>query len=140
MSSPGVHTDDELVALDVPALSSDGLAPEQRRGPHARRWLFAEGAVAAAIWSDRAGVHARSLTFLAEVVRRGGIAFAAELPEPLPTPEQSAVARVWLTAAQRAAPADDVDTAPEQATVFARWLDAVAMLLEARQAPHRAGG
>jgi hypothetical protein len=118
-------TDDRLLTLDVGAMIAAGLAPEEARPEHARRWLFAEGAVAAAIRADAAGVRPRSLTFLAEIVRRGGSAYAAQLLEPLPTAEQTAVCRPWLVAAAAAA--------AEESPVFARWLDAVAMILDARQ-------
>jgi hypothetical protein len=116
MSHPGL-TDDQLALIDVPAVIKDGL-----RSPDGGRRWFADGAVAAAIQADRLDVLPRSLTFLAEIVRRGGIAYAAELPEPLPTPEQSAVVKGWLSAA---ATGDD--------SMVARWLDAVAMILYARQ-------
>jgi hypothetical protein len=105
MNHPG-RTDEQLITIDVPEMLGSA------EGRH--RW-FADGAVAAAIQADRLEVRPRSLTFLAEIVRRGGIGYAADLPEPLPTAEQSALARSWLTAA---AGSDD-------ATV-ARWLDAVA--------------
>jgi hypothetical protein len=66
-------------------------------------------------------VQPRSLTFLAEIIRRGGIAYAAALPQPLPTAEQSALIRPWLDAA----------VGPEDA--LARWLDAVAVALDGRR-------
>jgi hypothetical protein len=111
-------TDDQLLDLDVPAAITAGR-------------LSGEPVVAAAIRADRLGVLPRSLTFLAEVVRRGGVAVAAALPEPLPTPDQSALVRTWLTAADHlerpAAGAGDDQR-------FARWLDAVAAVLHARRA------
>ena len=103
-------TDDQLLDVDVPAAIAAGR-------------LSGEPVVAAAIRADRLGVLPRSLTFLAEVVRRGGIAVAAGLPEPLPTPEQSALVRTWLAAAEA-----------EDDQRFARWLDAVAAVLDARRA------
>jgi hypothetical protein len=115
MSHPG-STDQQLAALDVAELIADGL----RSAGGAPRW-FGDGAVAAAIQADRLEVLPRSLTFLAEIVRRGGVAYATELPEPLPTAEQSALVREWLVAA---AEGDDI--------VVARWLDAVAVILGAR--------
>jgi hypothetical protein len=115
MSLPGL-TDEQLAGIDVQKLIADGL----RSAASARRW-FADGAVAAAIQADRLEVQPRSLTFLAEIVRRGGVAYATELPEPLPTAEQSALAKRWLAAA---AEGEDI--------VVARWLDAVAVILGAR--------
>jgi|SRR4051812_21390822 hypothetical protein len=100
-------TDEQFLELDVPAAIAAGR-------------LSGETMVAAAIRADRLDVLPRSLTFLAEVVRRGGAAYAAGLPEPLPTPEQSELAKTWLESA------DDVG--------FARWLDGVAAVLEARRA------
>jgi len=115
MSHPGL-TDEQLAALDVAELIADGL----RSAGGTPRW-FGDGAVAAAIQAGRLEVPPRSLTFLAEIVRRGGVAYAAGLPEPLPTAEQSALAKKWLLAATEG---DD--------NVVARWLDAVAVILGAR--------
>jgi hypothetical protein len=103
-------TDEQLLDVDVPAAVAAGR-------------LSGDPLVAAAIQADRLDVLPRSLTFLAEVVRRGGIGFAADLPEPMPTPEQSALASSWLAAA---AGNDEIR--------IARWLDAVAAVLEARRA------
>jgi hypothetical protein len=116
MSRPGL-TDEQLAVIDVPAIIEDGL----RSRDGGRQWL-AEGAVAAAIQANRLHVLPRSLTFLAEIVRRGGLAYAAELPQPLPAPEQAAMVKGWLSAAVTR---DDA--------MVARWLDAVAMILDARQ-------
>jgi hypothetical protein len=112
-------TDDHLLELDVQAAIVAGT------------WSGAP-VVAAAIRADRLEVLPRSLTFLAEVVRRGGIAVAAGLPEPLPTPDQSELVRTWLAAAgdllERPAAGAWTDER------FARWLDAVAAVLHARRA------
>ena len=77
-----VRTDDEAVRADVAALLSEGS--------------FTDALVPAALQADRLGVLPRSLTFLAEIVRRGGAGYAAELPEPLPTAEQAELVRPWL--------------------------------------------
>lgn len=108
-------TDDELAALDVPTLLRAGLTGERHRE------LFGDGAVAAAIRLDRAGVLPRSVSFLAEIVRSGGSRYAAELPEPLPQPAQTSVIRPWLDAAS--------GSDGEQ---LARWLEAVAAVLALR--------
>ncbi|MGC9669386.1 hypothetical protein ACNTMW_22875 [Planosporangium sp. 12N6] len=122
--APGARrTDRELADLDVPALLRDGLATA---GP-ANAELFGDARITAAIAADRAGVQPRSLTFLAEVVRRGGIGYAAGLPEPLPGPARTALAHEWLAAASTV-PAD-----PRADEEFARWLDAVAVILGVRQ-------
>jgi hypothetical protein len=122
-------SDEQLVTLDVGAMISAGLAPAEVRPEHARRWLFAEAAVAAAVRADSAGVLPRSLTFLAAVVRRGGAGYAAQLPEPLPEPAQTEMVRPWLAAAA-AAPADE-------SVAFARWLDGVALILDVRRGVSR---
>ncbi len=109
LSSRTVRTDEQLLTIDIAAALVDGRQT-------------AEAAVAAAIRADRIGVQPRSLTFLAEVVRRGGLPYAARLPEPLPTAEGSALVRPWMEAAG------------ERSDAFARWLDAVATALEARRA------
>lgn len=113
-------TDAELAELDVVAALRAGLTGE-RRGA-----LFGDGAVAGAIGLDRAGVLPRSVTFLADIVRSGGTGYAAGLSEPLPTAGQTAVIRPWLDAAAAVGP--DLD-AEER---FARWLEAVAAILELR--------
>jgi hypothetical protein len=112
------RTDRELAELDVPALLRDGLAG----GAGASGELFGDGAIAAAIAADRLGVRPRSLTFLAEVVRRGGVGYAGALPEPLPGADRTALARSWLAAADA-----------EHGDELARWLDGVAVILGLRQ-------
>jgi hypothetical protein len=145
-----MRTDQELGGLDVPALISAGLGGA---GP-ARDALFGEGAVAAAIAADRLAVRPRSLVFLAEVVRRGGLHYAAELPEPLPGAERTALVRDWLAATKPPAePATEDAAEPPDGSAtedaaepaakpsaafgadeeFARWLEAVAVLLGLRQ-------
>lgn len=119
MPIPGAgRTDQELGELDVPALLRDGLTGSA--GSH--RELFGDGLIAAAIAADRLGVQPRSLTFLAEIVRRGGVGYTAALPEPLPGADRTALARSWLAAVE-----------PDQDDEFARWLDAVAVILGLRQ-------
>ncbi|MFF0159947.1 hypothetical protein ACFYRY_20790 [Streptomyces sp. NPDC005263] len=115
------RTDDELAALDVPVLLRYGLTAEA--GPR-RTALFGDGAAAAAVTLDRLHTQPRSVAFLAEVVRAGGVAYAAELPEPLPRPEAARVVRDWLEAATQLAGGAPADEA------MARWLGAVATIIE----------
>jgi hypothetical protein len=117
MSSHGVRTDEQLASVDVAAAITDAL-----RSADPARNLVAVCAVPAAILADQAGVLPRSLSYLAEIVRRGGTGYAVQLPAPLPTTQQSALVRPWLALAA-AADADEP---------FARWLDAVAAILDAR--------
>jgi hypothetical protein len=126
---PGGRTDAELGQLDVPALLRAGLA---YAGPSRAR-LFGDGVVAAAIAADRVGVHPRSLAFLAEVVRRGGIRYAAGLPEPLPGPARAALARDWLAAAGTVPTGPGPAVAAAADDTFAGWLDAVSTLVDLRQ-------
>jgi hypothetical protein len=119
------QNDDQLLTLDIGSMLIDGLFRSAATSD-----LFGDAAVAAAIRADRLDVQPRSLTFLAEIVRRGGIAYAAGLPEPLPTAAQIELAREWLTAATQV---DDGDEA------FARWLDAVASILGMRQGTRLSG-
>ncbi|MEV0774913.1 hypothetical protein ACIBLA_06825 [Streptomyces sp. NPDC050433] len=117
------RTDDELVAAtDVPVLLRYGLTQDAFRTA-----LFGDGAVAAAVTLDRLDVVPRSVAFVAEVVRAGGLVYAAELPEPLPRPEAAALLREWLDTAAQAAPA------PEGEVSTARWLDSVAELMGLRR-------
>lgn len=110
-------TDEQLAVIDVAAAIRSGLG-----SPLEQRRLFAEGAVAAAVQADRVAIEAPALAFLAEIVRRGGIACATGLPEPLPVAAQAELVRSWLEAA---ADADDI--------LVARWLDAVAILIGSKQ-------
>jgi hypothetical protein len=118
------RTDDEMLAVDVPGHIRAGLREPSVAGGHT---IDGDAAVAAAVAADRLGVFPRSLTFLAEVARRGGREYAAGLADPLPTAEQAALARPWLDAAAEAAPSGVLDE------VFARWLEAVATVVHARR-------
>jgi len=122
MNDAQVHTDDELVLLNLPDLLKRGLADVQG-GPD-RRKLFGDGAVGAAVRLDRLGVLPRSLTFLAEIARAAGAGYAAGLAEPLPTSEAAEVVSPWLRAAVEVS---------DDGTVLATWLDAVAALIELRR-------
>lgn len=117
------YTDDELAEFDVTVLLRYGLTADP--GPR-RTALFGEGAAAAAVILDRLGTQPRSVAFLAEVVRAGGLAYTAELPEPLPRPEAAVVVRDWLEAATQLAGGAPVDEAA------ARWLGAVATIIEVK--------
>ena len=117
------HANAWLAAVDVPALLRDGLAPHAR----GRAELFAEGAVAAALQAQAVGARPRSVAFLADVVRAGGINYTTGLPEPLPGPQGAALARRWfdaVTAVAGDAPSPEIEEALET------WLRAVATVLE----------
>ncbi|WP_256640650.1 hypothetical protein [Streptomyces murinus] len=125
--TPESRTDDEvLAATDVAVLLRYGLTQDAFRTA-----LFGDGAIAAAITLDRLGVAPRSLAFLAEVVRAGGLAYAAALPEPLPDPEAAGVLRAWLADAAGTASASEAET------WAARWLDAVAEIIAMRRSVRR---
>jgi hypothetical protein len=129
--TPSTRTDDEiLAATDVCVLLRYGLTQDAFRTA-----LFGDGAVAAAVTLDRLGVVPRSVHFVAEIVRSGGAAYAAELAEPLPSPAASAYLRDWLETAARAAA-----TAPDAESRAARWLDAVAELIGLRRDTRRGPG
>ena len=115
------HTDADLAELDIAALLRTRL-------PHDPR-VFAEGAITAGITLDRLGIVARSVTFLAEIVRRGGLAFALQLSEPLPTPQATELVRQWLTTAAEVNWRDQF----EGGDTMARWLEGVSVVLSARQ-------
>ena len=123
MSAMGRRTDAELAQLDLPAMLRSGLG---RPGSDARRSLFGDGAVGAAVILDGQRVIPRSLTFLAEFVRAGGARRAAGLAEPLPEPAQTEIIRPWLDAA-----AETVSTVDDDEDV-ARWLEAVASIVALR--------
>ncbi|PWS50635.1 hypothetical protein DLE01_17075, partial [Streptomyces sp. FT05W] len=85
---------------------------------------------------DRLGTEPRSVAFLADTVRAGGLARAAELPEPLPDRDAAVLVREWLLAGTELAggiAADDT---------AATWLRAVATVIELKQltrARHESG-
>ncbi|MFF8322873.1 hypothetical protein ACF06V_37665 [Streptomyces bobili] len=121
---PPDRTDDELARLDITVLLRYGLTAEPG---HRRTALFGDGAVAAAVVLDRLGTEPRSVAFLADTVRAGGLAHAAELPEPLPRPEAADLVREWLRAGTElvgGVAADDT---------AATWLRAVATVIELKQ-------
>ena len=121
--TPATRTDDELLAAtDIGRLLLYGLTRDAFRTA-----LFGDGAVAAAVTLDRLGVLPRSVAFLADTVRAGGVRYVAELPEPLPSADASQVLRGWLGTAA------DVVADPEAETRAARRLDTVAELIGARR-------
>ncbi|MFF9062059.1 hypothetical protein ACF09K_25685 [Streptomyces sp. NPDC014882] len=121
---PPDRTDDELARLDITVLLRYGLTA----GPGTRRTaLFGDGAAAAAVVLDRLGTEPRSVAFLADTVRAGGLARAAELPEPLPRREAAALVREWLRAGAELAGGIAVDD------TAATWLHAVATVVERKQ-------
>ncbi|MEU7080250.1 hypothetical protein ABZ938_21015 [Streptomyces sp. NPDC046409] len=113
----------EQERLDITVLLRYGLTAE----PGARRTaLFGDGAAAAAVL-DRLGAEPHSVAFLADTVRAGGLARAAELPEPLPDRDAAVLVREWLLAgAELAGGIAADDTA-------ATWLRAVATVIELKQ-------
>jgi hypothetical protein len=119
---PPSRTDDELAGADLPSMLRYGLAFP---GPY-RTALFGDGAVGAAVLLDRQGVRPRAVAFLAKIVRSGGTRYAAELTEPVPGEEASAMVRSWLESAATVAKGVDGDESA------ARWLDAVAGILALR--------
>ncbi|GIE75494.1 hypothetical protein Aph02nite_14440 [Actinoplanes philippinensis] len=121
-----IRTDEDAEREDVTALLGAGR--------------FADALVPAALQADRLGTHPRSLTFLAEIVRRGGCATAARLPEPLPGPDQTRLIRPWLLAAGEAPPPSPAGPSFAAADArLARWLDGVAALIDARPRRPTAG-
>ncbi|WP_255951268.1 hypothetical protein [Streptomyces odontomachi] len=123
--TPPDRSDAELAELDVPMLLRYGLTAEQPSP--LRTALYGDGAVGAAVVLDRLGTQPRSVAFLAETVRAAGLAAAVELPAPLPHPEAAATVRPWLEAAASLAGGIGTDEST------ARWLKAVAAIIELRQ-------
>ncbi|MEV1022859.1 hypothetical protein [Streptomyces sp. NPDC050264] len=121
---PPDRTDDELARLDITALLRHGLTAESGTR---RTALSGDGAVAAAVILDRLGTEPRSVAFLADTVRAGGLARAAELPEPLPRREAAVFVREWLRAGSELAGGVTVDD------TAATWLHAVATIIELKQ-------
>ncbi|MEU7282221.1 hypothetical protein AB0A69_26110 [Streptomyces sp. NPDC045431] len=121
---PPELTDDELAELDLTVLLRYGLTAEP--GPR-RTALFGDGAAAAAVLLDRLATEPRSVAFLADTVRAGGLTHAVELPEPLPRPEAAALVREWLRAGTEIAGGTTADD------TAATWLRAVATLIEVKR-------
>jgi hypothetical protein len=125
--TPATRTDDEVLATtDVSVLLRHGLTRDAFRTA-----LSGDGAVAAAVTLDRMGVVPRSVAFVAGIVRAGGLAYAAGLPEPLPSRPAAAVLRDWLETAAQAV------TTPEGEERAARWLDGVAEIMGLRRDSRR---
>lgn len=122
------RSDAELAALDVTELIRVGL-PEP--GP-ARRTMFGDGTVAAALQVGELGIDPRAVTVLAERVKAAGARAAAAIPEPLPGERGAALARGWLEAAAGVQTRERVDAAPALDDVLARWLRAAAAVLAVR--------
>jgi hypothetical protein len=116
-----------LAATDVSTLLRHGLTRDTFRTA-----LFGDGAIAAAVTLDRLGVLPRSVTYVAKIVRAGGLAYAAALPEPLPSGAASACLRDWLETAAQVTEAGDETRA-------ARWLETVAQIVAMRRAGRREG-
>ncbi|MGW8949792.1 hypothetical protein [Streptomyces sp. NPDC055709] len=117
------RTDDEvLAATDIEALLRHGLSRDAFRTA-----LFGDGALAAAVTLDRLGVLPRSVTYVAKIVRSGGLAYAARLAEPLPSDAASAHLREWLESAAQVA------GTPDDEAHAARWLETVASLIDLRR-------
>ncbi|MFE1951371.1 hypothetical protein ACFW9D_12970 [Streptomyces sp. NPDC059524] len=122
--TPPSRTDDQVLAeTDIGALLRYGLTRQEFRTA-----LFGDGAIAGAVTLDRLGVRPRSVAYVGKIVRAGGLRYAAELSEPLPSPEASALLRTWLEEAARVA--GDV---PDAEKAAARWLHAVAELIGMRR-------
>ncbi|MFD7707739.1 hypothetical protein ACFV6E_18070 [Streptomyces sp. NPDC059785] len=124
------RTDDELARLDIALLVRYGLTAPP--GPR-RTALFGDGAAGAAVVLDRLGTEPRSVAFLADTVRAGGLARAVDLPEPLPRREAAVLVRDWLRAGTELAgglAADDT---------AATWLRAVATIIEVKQVARARG-
>ncbi|MBT2400526.1 hypothetical protein J7E89_32365 [Streptomyces sp. ISL-100] len=116
-------TDDDCARLDTTRMLRYGIPAE---GPH-RTALFGDGAIGAAVTLDRLGVLPRSVSFLAKVVRSGGVRYAAQLPELLPSQDATDTVRGWLEAAGTVArPVQGDETT-------ARWLESVAELIGLRR-------
>ncbi|MFD7610440.1 hypothetical protein [Streptomyces sp. NPDC059828] len=120
---PSPRTDDEMLAdTDIEVLLRHGLSRDAFR-----TMLFGDGAIAAAVTLDRLGVLPRSVSYVAKIVRAGGLTYAAGLAEPLPSGPASACLRDWLEAAAQ------VGGAPDAEARAARWLDTVADLIGLRR-------
>ncbi|WP_280233232.1 hypothetical protein [Nocardia cyriacigeorgica] len=130
MTGPTTRRDTELRRIDVAAALTAGM-PEQ--GP-ARIALFGDAVVAAALHAEDVGASAYPLEFLAGCVRSLGLDATAELPEPLIGAERIGLVRGWMSAAL-AEPGVDV----ARDDLFARWLEAVALVLAARARVARTG-
>jgi hypothetical protein len=135
-TSVGADSDAALAQVDVGLMLRRGLVGTSGAD---RRALFGAVAVAAAVALDGLHVIPRSLTYLAEVVRAGGIRYAAELTEPLPGFAQTQAIWPWLDEAAKIS--STVDCRED----MARWLAAVATILAVRivgrgeQLPERLG-
>ncbi|WP_406279916.1 hypothetical protein OH799_12960 [Nocardia sp. NBC_00881] len=124
MSDPKICRDEELRGIDVQAAIAAGMAEPDE----ARPALFGAAAVAAALHAEELEVGPYPLEFLAGCVRALGLDGALELREPLIGEQPTELVRGWMSAAR---PPHSPDALRDQ--LFARWLDAVAVVLAARR-------
>lgn len=122
-ADPTTQRDSALRRVDIAAAITAGI-PEQ--GP-ARVALFGDAVVAAALSAEELATGSYPLQFLASCVRSLGLDAAVELPEPLIGAERTELVRGWMSAA-RAEPGIDV----ARDDLFARWLEAVALVMSFR--------
>ncbi|NEW54723.1 hypothetical protein GV794_03440 [Nocardia cyriacigeorgica] len=123
MTDPIIQRDSALRRVDIAAAIATGMP---KPGP-ARVALFGDGVVAAALAAEDLTTDAYSLEFLADCVRSLGVNAALELPEPLIGVERTELVRGWMSAA---CAESGIDVARDE--LFARWLEAVALVLSAR--------
>ncbi|WP_063045079.1 hypothetical protein [Nocardia pseudovaccinii] len=124
MSGPRIRRDEVLGEIDIEAAIAAGMAEPDE----ARSALFSAAAVAAALRADELEVAPYPLEFLAGCVRAVGLQGALELPEPLIGEQPTELVRGWMSAARLPR---NPDALRDQ--LFARWLDAVAVVLTARR-------
>ncbi|MEU4343230.1 hypothetical protein AB0H00_18460 [Nocardia sp. NPDC023852] len=124
MSDPRIRRDEELRGIDIEAAIAAGMAEPAE----ARTALFGAAAVAAALYAEQFEVGPYPLEFLAGCVRALGLDGALELREPLIGEQSTEVVRGWMSAARLP---NSPDALRDQ--LFARWLDAVAVVLAARR-------
>ncbi|MGO4649260.1 hypothetical protein AB4305_30620 [Nocardia sp. 2YAB30] len=124
MSDPTIRRDEELRGIDVEAAIAAGMVEPDE----ARTALFGAAAVAAALHAEELEVGPYPLEFLAGCVRALGLDGALELREPLIGEQPTELVRGWMSAAR---PPRSPDALRDQ--LFARWLDAVAVVLAARR-------
>lgn len=115
--------DEELRGFDVEAAIAAGTVEPGE----ARSALFSAATVAA-LRADEVEIAPYPLEFLAGCVRALGLDGALELREPLIGEQPTELVRRWMSAAR---PPHSPDAVRDQ--LFAKWLEAVAVVLAARR-------
>ncbi|WP_067722005.1 hypothetical protein [Nocardia yamanashiensis] len=125
MSAVEYRIDRQLLEFDVESALASGMRPA---GADCGGW-YTTAIIAAALRAEEVAIDSSGLAFLAGYVRASGLATVSSMPELFTGHAREQLVRGWIAAAM---------SGPQPVGVafddrFARWLDAVATVLSARE-------